>query len=54
MSQYIIKDWAGNRIKSDKSFDDFESAWDFILGELTDELKLTEEDLGEYYVEVES
>lgn len=31
-------------------FKTFEDAWDYILGELTDKLSLTEEDFGEYYV----
>jgi hypothetical protein len=50
---YIIKDWANNRIKPSKFFESFEDAWDHILGELTDELSLNDEDYQEYFVETE-
>jgi hypothetical protein len=33
------------------TFPSFEDAWDFIYCDLTDKLKLTEEDYQEYYVE---
>lgn len=48
---FKIFDWAGNAIKPDLKFRTFEDAWDYILGDLTDELKLTEDDYQEYYVE---
>ncbi len=47
----IIQDWAGNRIKPQLVFNTFDDAWDFILGELTDEFNLQEEDYQEFYVE---
>lgn len=47
---FIIQDWAGNVLDSHGSFETFEDAWDYILGEMTDALGLTEEDYGEYYV----
>lgn len=46
---FIINDWAGNRI-TQKSFESFDDAWDYILGELTDKLGLVEEDYQEYHV----
>lgn len=33
------------------TFPSFDDAWDYILGDLTDKLGLTEEDYQEYYVE---
>lgn len=55
MRKFIIVDWAGNRISPDKSFESFDDAWDYILGDMTDRLGLTEEDYQEYFVaEVES
>lgn len=49
---YIIKDWAGNVINiGGKTFETFEDAWDYIQGELTDQLGLTEEDYQDYEVE---
>lgn len=57
-SKFIIQDWAGNEIGLKNSngitvfeeFETFEDAWNYILGELTDRLGLTEEDYQEYYV----
>lgn len=51
MKKYIIEDWAGNRI-GEESFKTFEDGWEFILGELTDKLGLTEDDYQEYFVEL--
>lgn len=48
--KYKIYDWAGNRI-GNKTFKTFDAAWDYILGEMTDILGLTEEDYQEYYVD---
>jgi hypothetical protein len=50
-NQYAIFDWAGNRHDTLGTFECFESAWDFILGDLTDRLSLIEEDYQDYYVE---
>lgn len=47
---YKIVDWANNPIKAELTFKTFEDAWDYIYGELTDELNLTEEDFQEYEV----
>lgn len=47
---YKIYDWAANRLGS-KTFATYEDAWDYIYGELTDKLGLTDEDYQEYYVE---
>lgn len=48
--KYRIFDWAGNAIRPEMIFSTVEDAWDYIHGELTDELGLTEEDYGEYEV----
>lgn len=48
--RYRIYDWAGNRI-GERTFKSFEAGWDYILGELTDALNLSEEDYQEYSVE---
>lgn len=48
---YIIADWTGNILLNGQDFPTFEDAWDYILGELTDKLGLTEEDYQEYFVE---
>lgn len=50
MKQWAIFDWAGNRIKSNKTFESFEDAWDYIMGELTDEIGLVDEDYQEFHV----
>lgn len=50
MNSFVIKDWAGNRLCRDVEFPDFESGWDYILGELTDRLSLKEEDYQEFFV----
>lgn len=47
---YVIVDWAYNRIKPLRVFETFQDAWDYILGDMTDELKLTEENYQEYLV----
>ncbi len=47
--KYVIYDWAGNRIGAEE-FTHFEDGWDFIFGDLTDQLGLTEDDYQEYYV----
>jgi hypothetical protein len=51
MKRFIILDWAGNRIDAHLKFKTFEDAWDYILGDLTDRLGLTEEDYQEYQVD---
>lgn len=48
---FIIKDWTGNVLLNGRTFATFEDAWDYIFGDLTDALGLTEEDYSEYYVE---
>jgi hypothetical protein len=48
-TSYKIYDWAGNRIGSE-TFETFEDAWDHILGGLTDQLGLSEDDYQEYEV----
>jgi len=50
MPKFEIQDWAGNRLTAHGTFKTFEDAWDYILGDMSDKLKLTEEDYGEYYV----
>lgn len=50
--KYIIQDWAGNVLLKHGEFNSFDEAWDYILGEMTDTLGLTEEDYQEYSVEV--
>lgn len=34
---YIIEDWAGNRLFKDKSFGSFEEGWEFIRENIKDE-----------------
>lgn len=52
---YKIYDWAGNDLSQyHGTFKTFEDAWDYILGEMTDNLSLTEEDYQEYYVDLNS
>lgn len=48
--KFAIYDWMGNPIKPQLEFKTFEDAWDYILGELTDELSLNETDYDEYQV----
>jgi len=47
---FAIFDWAGNRLSRWGVFVSFDDAWDFILGDMTDILELTEEDYQEYEV----
>lgn len=47
---FAIFDWAGTRLSRWGTFTTFEDAWDWILGEMTDDLSLTEEDYQEYEV----
>lgn len=47
---YAIFDWTGNELTRWGTFPDFETAWDFILGEMTDVLNLKEDDYQEYEV----
>lgn len=49
--KYIIQDWCGNVLEDGKTFDTFEDGWDWLLGEMTDRLGLTEEDYQEYSIE---
>lgn len=51
MTKFIIYDWAGNSLFSHGSFKTFDDAWEYILGEMTDKLGLTEEDYDDYFVE---
>ena len=37
MTKYIIVDWAGNRIRPDKTFTSFDNAWDWIRETYPDE-----------------
>lgn len=46
---YAVYDWAGNLIECGP-FKTFDDGWDFIVGELTDRLGLTEEDYEDYQV----
>ena len=46
--KYAIFDWAGNRLFAECTFQDFESAWEHLY---TTFPEMTDEDLGEYYVE---
>lgn len=49
---FRIIDWAGNDLTYwHGEFETFESAWDYIYGEMTDRLKLTEDDYQEFHVE---
>lgn len=48
--KFIIKDWADNLLLNGMSFETFEDAWGYILGDLTDNLGLVEEDYQEYCV----
>lgn len=48
--KFKIYDWAGNSVCGELSFKTFEDAWDYIYGELTDRLSLTDEDYQEYEV----
>lgn len=50
MNKFKIYDWAGNELTRWGSFNTFDDGWDFILGELTDLLQLTEDDYSEYFV----
>jgi hypothetical protein len=45
-----IYDWAGNDICPNIYFLTFDDGWEFILGELTDNLGLEEENYQEYQV----
>lgn len=49
-TKYIIKDWVGNIIQPEKQFISFEEGWEYIFGELTGRLRLTDEDYQEYNV----
>lgn len=48
--KFAIYDWAGNELWMHGRFYSFEAAWDYILGEMTDMLRLQEEDYSEYFV----
>lgn len=51
VNMYKITDWAGNDLEQwQGAFNTFQDAWSYILGEMTDNLKLTEEDYQEYFV----
>lgn len=49
--KFAIFDWAGNRLTRWGEFPSFEEAWDFIHGEMSDALGLTDDDYPDYYVE---
>jgi hypothetical protein len=48
--RFAIFDWAGNRLTLWGEFPSFDDAWSEILGKITDELGLSEEDYQEYEV----
>lgn len=49
---FKIFDWAGNDLTQwHGTFKTYEDSWDYIFGDMTDKLKLTEEDYQEFYVE---
>lgn len=49
--KFRIYDWAGNDLTQwHGTFKTFEDAWDYIFGEMTERLKLTEEDYQEFEV----
>ena len=48
--KYQIFDWSGNLVIPQLEFDSFEDGWEYIQGELTEELGLTDEDYQEYEV----
>jgi hypothetical protein len=48
---FKIYDWACNDVLPHMTFDTFEDAWEYILGDLTDLAGLTDVDYQEYYVE---
>lgn len=48
--RFYIYDWAFNPIRPHLSFATFDDGWDYILGELTDDLNLEEDDYQEYQV----
>lgn len=51
---YKIYDWAGNDLSVHHGcFKTFDDAWNYIYGEMTDKLGLSEEDYQEYYVELD-
>jgi hypothetical protein len=47
---FRIYDWTGRDLQLPE-LDSFEDAWDYIRGDLTDKLGLTEEDYQEYFVD---
>lgn len=48
---FKIYDWAGNDLTyAHGLFKTFQDAWDYIVGDMTDKLKLNEDDYQEYYV----
>jgi hypothetical protein len=47
---FVIFDWAGNELKMYGTFETFEEAWEYIQGELTDLINLSEDDYSEYEV----
>lgn len=49
--KFHIFEWAGNQLSVHGAFNTFEDAWDYILGEMTDTLRLTEEDYQDYFVQ---
>lgn len=58
--QYIIRDWAGNKPFGEKTFKDFDDAWDCIYRAIEqrygipcsdEQEKAFDVECGEYYVE---
>ncbi len=50
-TKFIIFDWAGNDLSNHHgTFETFDDAWYYILGDMTDNLNLTETDYQEYDV----
>lgn len=50
--RWKIFDWAGNELTRWGAFETFEDAWDFIFGEMTDLLSLTEDCYQEFDVKI--
>lgn len=50
---YIILDWAGNKPFGEKTFRDFEDAWDFLYGSLEKRLGIPQNEAQEQAFEEE-
>lgn len=49
MKTYIIKDWAGNHLFPEETFDSFEEGWDFIHENVIEEYE-DDGTFDDYYV----